>query len=201
MEYIIIPLIAAALITAIILIIKKSGRTEAEDGMEKAGRDGEKYAVQVIRSVMRRGDVLLTNVHVSYGGRETELDNVIVNGGGVYIVEVKSYKGRLEGSEDDFNWTQYRTDGKGGKTVKNPIKQVKRQIDITSKYLRQNGAPKVSVDGFAILLYSESPAESRYILKSTAKIDKAIHAKTSKALSRADKEAVVGILEAAITDK
>ena len=201
MEYIIIPLIAAALITAIILIIKKSGRTEAEDGMEKAGRDGEKYAVQVIRSVMRRGDVLLTNVHVSYGGRETELDNVIVNGGGVYIVEVKSYKGRLEGSEDDFNWTQYRKDGKGGKTVKNPIKQVKRQIYITSKYLRQNGAPKVSVDGFAILLYSESPAESRYILKSTAKIDKAIHAKTSKALSRADKEAVVGILEAAITDK
>jgi hypothetical protein len=201
MEYIIIPLIAAALITAIILIIKKSGRTEAEDGMEKAGRDGEKYAVQVIRSVMRRGDALLTNVHVSYGGRETELDNVIVNGGGVYIVEVKSYKGRLEGREDDFNWTQYRTDGKGGKTVKNPIKQVKRQIYITSKYLRQNGAPKVSVDGFAILLYSESPAESRYILKSTAKIDKAIHAKTSKALSRAEKEAVVGILEAAITDK
>jgi hypothetical protein len=201
MEYIIIPLIAAALITAIILIIKKSGRTEAEDGMEKAGRDGEKYAVQVIRSVMRRGDALLTNVHVSYGGRETELDNVIVNGGGVYIVEVKSYKGRLEGREDDFNWTQYRTDGKGGKTVKNPIKQVKRQIYITSKYLRQHGAPKVSVDGFAILVYSESPAESRYILKSTAKIDKAIHAKTSKALSRAEKEAVVGILEAAITDK
>ncbi len=127
--------------------------------------------------MLREGDRLFTNVSIGYDGKPAELDNVIANKYGVFIIEVKNYTGRIIGGEDDYEWQKYKTTDAGNtyeKTVKNPIKQVKRQIYILARYLEYYGS-RVWVRGYAILLHGNSPVQSEYILTSVADIDRAIH--------------------------
>ena len=108
-----------------------------------AGIEGERYARDRIRKILCPDDQLFSNVAVSYDGREAELDNVIVNPFGVFIVEVKNYSGTLAGDADDFEWEKLHMSQGGNiyiKTVKNPIRQVKRQIYILAKYLDYYGS-------------------------------------------------------------
>ena len=175
-------LIAIAIIGIVIIAIIAATKSDYPDSIYEpperlAGRCGEEIASNVIRKVLRDGDCLFTNVEISYEDKRTELDNVVVNKYGVFIIEVKNYNGRLVGSEDDYEWQKYHTTDAGNtyvKTVKNPIKQVKRQIHILARFLDYYGE-KVWVSGYAILLQGNSPVDSEYILSSLGDIDKAIH--------------------------
>lgn len=170
----------AILVIVIIIVIAKHnigpGRI-FEPPERKAGRRGEKIATHVIQQVLREDDYLFTNISISYDGKDTELDNVVVNKYGVFIIEVKSYKGRLYGNEEDYEWKKYKDDGYGNtfeKDVKNPIRQVKRQIYILAKYLEYYGA-KVWIEGYALLIQGNSPVDSQYVLSNVSEIDAAIH--------------------------
>ena len=91
---------------------------------------------------------------------------------------MKNYSGYIVGDEDDFEWRKYKTTGAGNtyeKTVKNPIRQVKRQIYVLARYLEYCGV-RVWVKGYAVLLQGNSPVESEYILRGVKDIDRAIHA-------------------------
>lgn len=163
---------------------------------EIVGKQGEQYAAQLIKSVFREGDYLFTNVQISYDGKPAELDNVVVNKYGVFIIEIKNYKGVLFGGEDDYEWKKYKTTDAGNtyeKTVKNPIKQVKRQIYVLAKYLNYYGT-NVWVKGYAILLQGNSPVESDYLLKSQAEIDRVIHTADRKTLSPDTVNSVIRLL-------
>ena len=184
MDYIAIGLfIFAAVILLFVLLIRSSRHGSLywpdadEIEIREVGKRGEKYATKVIESVLRDDDFLFTNVAVTYEGKKTELDNVVVNKCGVFIIEVKRYNGVLYGSNDDYEWTKAHESSAGNmyyKQVKNPIKQVKRQVYILSKYLDYYGA-KVWVDGYAIILGAKSPIESEYILRRPEDIDRTIH--------------------------
>ena len=161
---------------------------------KRAGRRGEHIATEIIKGVLREGDYLFTNISVSYDGKRTELDNVVVNKYGVFIFEVKNYKGQLYGNEDDYNWEKYKDDGYGNtfvKEVKNPVKQVKRQIYILAKYLE---GYNVWVEGYVILIRSNSPVQSTYILQSVEDIDRAIHTFKRNHLSRDTVESIKKML-------
>lgn len=188
-------LIVLAILIVIILVcvisILKSGPGRYGPGnifepeARRYGRRGEQYAANLINQVLREDDYLFTNVPVSYDGMRTELDSVVVNKCGVFIIEVKNYKGRLYGGEDDYEWQKYKDDRYGNtfeKNVKNPIKQVKRQIHILAKYLESHGV-RVWVVGYALLLHGGSPVESGYILSSLDEIDTAIHTYARNRLS------------------
>lgn len=56
----------------------------------------------------------------------------------------------------------------------NPIKQVKRQIYILSKYLKDNGI-KAWIDGYVFFANHNSPVDSKYVLNTITDIDKTIH--------------------------
>lgn len=166
-----------------------------EPPQKRAGRLGEKYGTGIIISVLREGDELLTNVEVSYEGKEAELDNVIVNKYGVFIIEVKNYHGWLQGLEDDYEWTQYKETYSDiySKTVKNPIKQVKRQVYITAHYLREYGV-NVWVDGYVLMVDAGSPVQSNTILTTTNEIDRVIHTVSRRQLSKETIEEIVALL-------
>jgi len=58
----------------------------------------------------------------------------------------------IVGGEDDFEWQKYKTTEAGNtyeKTVKNPIRQVKRQIDILAHFLDYYGA-RAWIEGFHV---------------------------------------------------
>ena len=161
---------------------KTDSRREYRDSLEdaevrRAGRKGEIYAEELIKSVLRGEDRLFTNVELVFEDKPTELDNVVVNSNGVFIIEVKNYNGKLSGRMDEFEWKKVKTTESGNtysKSVKNPIVQVKRQIYILAHYLDERGL-RVWVKGYAMLLNSKSPVKSEYILTSMKDIDRAIH--------------------------
>ncbi len=186
------PFIIIGIITVIVIIVVIATRSKNRPDSgnkpgfwewvvtpeyKRVGIRGEETAASAIRSVLREGDRLFTNVSIEYDGKPAELDNVIVNKYGVFIIEVKNYTGRIVGGEDDYEWQKYKTTDAGNtyeKTVKNPIKQVKRQIYILARYLEYYGA-RVWVRGYAILLHGNSPVQSEYMLTSVADIDRVIH--------------------------
>lgn len=163
---------------------------------KRVGIRGEEAAARVIQSVLRDGDRLFTNVSIEYDGKPTELDNVVVNKYGVFIIEVKNYSGYIVGGEDDYEWQKYKTTRAGNtysKTVKNPIKQVKRQIYILARYLEYHGT-RVWIHGYAILLQGNCPVQSKHVLTSNAEIDQAIHTIDRRMLDARTVERIVELL-------
>ena len=163
---------------------------------KRVGIRGEEAATRAIESVLREGDRLFTNVSIEYNGKPAELDNVIVNKYGVFIIEVKNYTGYIVGNEDDYEWQKYKMTDAGNtyeKNVKNPIKQVKRQVFILAHYLEYFG-PRVWVKGYAILLHGNSPVESEYLLNSAADIDRAIHTSDRRMLDAKTLESITKLL-------
>ncbi len=153
------------------------GRKEEESPQRENGRQGERQAAELIRSVLREGDHLFTNVEISFKGRPAEIDAVVVNTCGVFVIEVKNYSGKLVGGEDDYEWKKYHMTEAGNvyvKMVKNPIKQMKRQVYLFAHYLECHGV-KVWVEGYAMLLHRNSPVNSGYILENIRDIDRAVH--------------------------
>ncbi len=137
----IIALFAVLVIIGIIIAVRV-GSKYIVSPEKQAGRYGEKVATALIKEVLRDGDILLNNIPVSVDGSRTELDNVIINSYGIFIIEVKNYSGKLHGEEDDKEWLKIKITPGGNtysKIVKNPIGQVKRQEYILSKYLKQHG--------------------------------------------------------------
>ncbi len=198
-----IMIITAVLILSVIVIIvvaiceAQSQKTEDEFLAEEAGRYGELRATEIIKKCLDDDDRLFTNITVFYDGKETELDNVIVNKYGVFIIEVKNYNGSLVGREEDFEWTKYHTTEAGNtytKIVKNPIKQVKRQVYILARNLEENGA-KVWVKGYTLLLNNNSPIKNEYVLKSTKDIYHALHTADRTYLSAALIKKIIKIIK------
>ncbi len=148
-----------------------------ETAEKRAGRQGERIATGVIREIIDAQDILLTNIHIMAEGKQTELDNVIINNRGVFIIEVKNYYGELFGKEDDREWIKNKVTASGAAyqtTIKNPIGQVKRQVYILSRYLKEHGID-VWVEGYVFFLESNSPIKSGFVLETQADIDRVIH--------------------------
>ncbi|MBR6282298.1 MAG: NERD domain-containing protein, partial [Lachnospiraceae bacterium] len=162
----------------------------------RAGRRGEHFASRLISEVLDDRDILLTNVKLSFDGKPTELDNVIINNRGVFIIEVKNYSGMLIGEEDDFEWVKNKVTDAGNiyqKKVKNPIPQVKRQIYILSGRLKQRKLD-VWVEGYVFFVERNSPVQNDFILETRADIHRVIHHGTNNNLSNAEKKRIVDAL-------
>ena len=176
MEFLIL-IIIIGLIIAIIVGLLSSDKDDSDAEQRRAGKRGEKKAASVIEKVLRDGDNLFSNVEVVFNNSRAEMDCVVVNKYGVFIIEVKNYVGHIEGREEDRNWRKYKiTNAQNiyGKTVRNPIPQVKRQVHIFAGYLKSHGI-NVWVKGYAMLVNKNSPVKSEYILSNIDEIDRAIH--------------------------
>lgn len=201
-----IVLMIAAVIVLIIVIAESSTAQTSnkpfhpwifETAERRVGRIGEHKATHIISSVLREDDRLFTNVQINYADKPAELDNVIVNKFGVFIIEVKNYNGRLVGNEDDYEWVKYHTTDAGNtysKTVKNPIKQVKRQIYVLAKFLGYYGSVRVWIEGYALLLHGNSPVVSEYVLSSIQDIDRAVHTPNRNHLTQGHIEEIIKLL-------
>ncbi len=160
-----------------IWLMTKLGLTHIETPEKRAGRLGESIATDIIREILRDDDVLFVNIPLHIDHLQTELDNVIVNRYGVHIIEVKTLNGMLIGDEDEDDWIQTQNPAGGyflQKTIKNPIRQVKRQVDILSQILKKHGL-HVRIKGYVFFVEMNSPIKSRYVLETQGDIDAAIH--------------------------
>lgn len=180
MPYWVLGLIVLAAVLCIIFFVwlaLKVGVRPIELPEKRAGRLGERFAYEVIREILREDDVLLTNITVTADGKQAEFDDVIINSTGVFIIEVKNYSGELFGDEDDYEWIKNKMTPGGQfyqKTVKNPIKQVKRQVNVLSQYLQSNGI-NAWIKGYVFFVEQNCPVQSEYVLATRRDIDEAVH--------------------------
>lgn len=198
-ENIITAIVLSIAVLSVIVVLayaSEDQRNSAESGQKIAGIRGEQLTSRILSELLDSEDVLLTNVQIAYGDMETEIDNVIINRHGVFIIEVKNYSGTLTGGAYDFNWIRIKC-SRGGKLyrnpVKNPIRQVRRQIYILASYIRENGI-NVWVEGYAYLLRGSSPVKNAYILNNREDMNAAIHLRTSHKILKNTKSEIIELL-------
>ncbi len=193
-----ISLLFIALLIALVTVAISKGklRYNFESPEKRAGRYGERFATQIIGEILKDGDTLLTNLHIVAAGKQCELDNVVINNRGVFIIEVKNYTGELYGEEDDEQWIKNKITPGGSfyqETIRNPIKQVNRQIYITSQYLKEYGLD-TWVEGYVFFVEMNSPVVSKRVLVTQKDIDDAIHYGYNNKLTVDKKNKIVELL-------
>ena len=191
-----VAVIAGLALVAALLARKSKSLTYGIPPEKLAGKRGEARATLLLSKHLQEGDVLLTNISFEHEGRSAELDNVVINEYGVFIIEVKSYVGELCGGEDDYEWKKLKTTDAGNvyvKTVKNPIKQVKRQVYLLAQHLRRYGID-MWVNGYALLLGDNSPVDSDMILTTKSDFSRILHTSRRQRLSRATIQRVCDLL-------
>ena len=186
----VVMLSASVIFLIIVSISVFFGRSHVELPERRTGRLGEEFATTVISEILRDEDVLMSNVPIFASGQEAELDNVVINKRGLFVIEVKNWGGQVLGSEDDEEWLA----NNGAITVKNPILQVKRQTAILSDLLTQNriDAP---VKGYVFFVNQNSQVESDHILRTRNDMDAAIHDESGDVLAEWIVERIAQLLE------
>lgn len=174
-------LIVLILLIFFIFSVKSNNEHEQEE-IKYAGSKGEEIFCNLIRSILRSDDILLNNISLSVDGKETEIDNLIINKNGIFIIEIKNYNGRLYGDTDDYDWIKEKVSPGGNvftKKVRNPIKQTKRQIYILSKYLKNNNI-RIWIKGYAYFINRNSPVEDECVISDVEELDQIIHERQAK---------------------
>lgn len=196
MYFIIFAAIIILFILIVIVVVRIGNKSFIESQQKQAGRRGEIFARQVIQEILRDNDILLNNVKLYADNKQAEADNIIINSRGIFIFEVKNLRGTLLGDEDTYDWLQIKDAGYGNayqKTVKNPIKQVKRQIYILSKLLKDNDI-NIWIEGYVFFVQGNSPVQSDYVVDTQADIDRIIHDGNNHHISVAVINSIRGIL-------
>ena len=180
----------------IVLLIFLLPRTE-EDGKERAGKEGEILAGKMIQQYLNEQDILFNNVEIVVHGRETELDYVVINKNGVFIFEVKNYSGELEGNEDDEYWNKYKISSGNNeyvKEVRNPIKQLKREIYLLKEYLKYYGID-LWINGYVLFVNMNSPIDSDYTINNERELNSILHTRGGQTLNKKQIEKIENILK------
>ncbi len=87
---------------------------------------------ELYKSITGNGKILMNlNVPVD-NSKTTEIDLILIHETGIYVFEIKHYKGTIYGKDSDAIWTQYFRTVKNN-TFKNPIDQNKYHIQALKK--------------------------------------------------------------------
>ena len=68
-------------------------------------------------------------------GKTSQIDHVVINPHGVFVIETKNYSGRIYGAENRLEWTQVLNYGRVKNKLYNPLKQNQTHIYHISKVL------------------------------------------------------------------
>ena len=136
-------------------------------------------------------------MNISIHGRNTELDYVVINNNGVFIFEVKNFSGKLVGNEDDQYWNKYKISSGNKeyiKEIRNPIKQLKREIYLLKEYLKYYGVD-LWIEGYVLFVNMNSPVESEYTINDQSEIDDILHLRRNQVLTKNQIEKIISILK------
>ena len=108
------------IIIAIVLIIILAAYLKKP---ETRGKRGENKVKWVIGETIENEQYVINDLILSNNGSSSQIDHVVINPRGVFVIETKNYSGEIYGSENQREWTQVLAYGKVKNKVYNPIKQ------------------------------------------------------------------------------
>lgn len=100
---------------------------------EIIGREGEYFFNKIAKSCLNNDYFVLDNIVLKAGHGTTQIDQIIVSKFGIFVVEIKNYKGWIFGDVDDTQWTQTLTNGKY--QFQNPLKQNYKHVKAVQSLL------------------------------------------------------------------
>lgn len=159
----------------------------------KAGVNGEDKALKVVKR-LPPGYHVFNNVPVFYNGQKGEVDLVVVGKTGIFSIEVKNIKGRIQGSEDDKDWLQTKISGKGNSyrnRIDNPTRQARKEVYLLSHNIKS----KAWVQGMVWFTHKNSDLAVSYkripVMNSGKKVsDYITNYRPRKALNNHDVEVI-----------
>lgn len=80
---------------------------------------------------------VLNNVMIVEDGKSSQIDHIVINQNGVFVIETKNYAGRIYGKDEQRQWTQVLQYGRVKNHFYNPVKQ-----NATHIYRLKNVLPK-----------------------------------------------------------
>lgn len=80
---------------------------------------------------------VFNNYKVVIDGKSSQIDHIVVNKNGVFVIETKNYSGRIYGNDNQLEWTQVLAYGKVKNKFYNPVKQNNTHIYQLSTFLPQ----------------------------------------------------------------
>lgn len=112
-EFIVVSIIAALIVIGIVFIRTPQGR----------GIVGE-LVVRIILGKTKEGEkYVINNLMLVDNGKSSQIDHVLINQNGVFVIETKNYSGRIYGNESQQEWTQVLSYGRVKNKLYNPVKQ------------------------------------------------------------------------------
>ena len=120
-----------------------------------------------------------------------------INNNGIFIFEVKNFSGKLVGNEDDQYWNKYKISSGNKeyiKEIRNPIKQLKREIYLLKEYLKYYGVD-LWIEGYVLFVNMNSPVESEYTINDQSEIDDILHLRRNQVLTKNQIEKIISILK------
>lgn len=142
-------LIVVFIIFILILVLRRFGKPSYYQSAEEKGEMGEEIVYNELLKCVKPNDRLLNNYMFQGETISVQVDHIVINGNGVFVIETKNYSGKIYGSNSSENWTQiirtkrryYRRNHSHTKTyidkyaIRNPIKQNAGHIYQLSKIL------------------------------------------------------------------
>lgn len=177
--------------------------SDDEREIYRAGEKGEYRAASAIKSILFKDDWHTCNFEFSVDGREAECDILVVNTNGIFIFEIKSFSGSLFGYETDDIWEKVKESDGGNlysKEIKNPIKQVRRQIRLLKKLLGSYGIYNFWIDGYVLLVNANPHDESEYILTDLSEVERIIHTPGEHPFNKSKRDAVISAINSVILE-
>lgn len=97
------------------------------------GKAGELVTHHVALKLLNEDYFVFQDIVLKAGDGTTQIDQIIVSKFGIFVVEVKNYKGWIFGNAQDSEWTQALTSGKY--RFQNPLRQNYKHVKILQTLL------------------------------------------------------------------
>lgn len=128
-----------------------------------AGAEGEQHALGLPETepgalvTLPDTYTLFNNLCLPYEGKTVEIDLLAVGPNGLFVVEVKDYRGQLSGTGCGQYWIQTKTSTQGctyTNHLRNPVGQVWRQILALRRWLGRGGY-RGSIEGLVVCTHPD----------------------------------------------
>ena len=87
------------------------------------GKHGENKVRRVIGETVENEQYVINDFILANDGKSSQIDHIVINPHGIFVIETKNYSGEIYGSENQREWTQVLAYGKVKYKLYNPLKQ------------------------------------------------------------------------------
>lgn len=90
---------------------------------EALGKQGENKVKRVIGKTVENKQYVINNLILQNSEMTCQIDHVVINPRGIFVIETKNYSGKIYGSVNQREWTQILAYGRMKNKIYNPLKQ------------------------------------------------------------------------------